>query len=80
MLPRHMQIIYLINWLHLEGVTKRGEISREKLASISLISEGAEKRVRMAHLAFVEVRMSSTGALALHTELLKKTIFHDLAR
>jgi starch phosphorylase len=78
LLPRHLQIIYLINWLHLEEVTRRGEISREKLASVSLISEGAEKRVRMAHLSFVGSH-SVNGVSALHTELLRKTIFHDLS-
>ncbi len=78
LLPRHIQIIYLINWLHLEEVTRRGEISREKLASVSLISEGTEKRVRMAHLAFVGSH-SVNGVSALHTELLRKTIFHDLS-
>jgi starch phosphorylase len=78
LLPRHLQIIYLINWLHLEEVTRRGEISREKLASVSLISEGTEKRVRMAHLAFVGSH-SVNGVSALHTELLRKTIFHDLS-
>jgi starch phosphorylase len=78
LLPRHLQIIYLINWLHLEEVTRHGEISREKLASVSLISEGAEKRVRMAHLAFVGSH-SVNGVSALHTELLRKTIFRDLS-
>jgi starch phosphorylase len=78
LLPRHLQIIYLVNWLHLEEVTHRGEISREKLASVSLISEGAEKRVRMAHLAFVGSH-SVNGVSALHTDLLRKTIFHDLS-
>lgn len=78
LLPRHLQIIYLINWLHLEEVTRRGEISREKLASVSLISEGTEKRVRMAHLAFVGSH-SVNGVSALHTDLLRKTIFHDLS-
>ncbi|HEY4141885.1 MAG TPA: glycogen/starch/alpha-glucan phosphorylase [Pseudolabrys sp.] len=78
LLPRHLQIIYLINWLHLEEAGKHGEISRETLSSISMISEGAEKRVRMAHLAFVGSHVVN-GVSALHTELLKKTIFHDLA-
>lgn len=78
LLPRHLQIIYLINWLHLEEVTRHGEISREKLASVSLISEGAEKRVRMAHLAFIGSH-SVNGVSALHTELLRKTIFRDLS-
>ena len=78
LLPRHLQIIYLINWLHLKDAGEHGELSHEKLSSISLISEGAEKRVRMAHLAFVGSHVVN-GVSALHTELLKKTIFHDLA-
>jgi starch phosphorylase len=78
LLPRHLQIIYLINWLHLEEVGRRGEITREKLSSVSLISEGAEKRVRMAHLAFVGSH-SVNGVSALHSDLLRKTIFHNLS-
>jgi starch phosphorylase len=29
LLPRHMQIIYLINWLHLEALAKEGIISAD---------------------------------------------------
>ncbi len=78
LLPRHLQIIYLINWIHLEEVERRGNTSREILSSVSLVSEGGEKRVRMAHLAFVGSH-SVNGVSALHTELLRKTIFHDLS-
>ena len=35
LLPRHMQIIYLINWMHLEEQGKQGRGSAEKLAAVS---------------------------------------------
>src|SRR5262249_16075129 len=51
--PRHMQIIYLINWQHLKDVAERAKIDPALAASLSLIAEGDDKRVRMAQLAFV---------------------------
>ena len=43
LLPRHMQIIYLINWMHLEEQAKHGRQgpadAAAYLASISLIDE-----------------------------------------
>jgi starch phosphorylase len=79
LLPRHMQIIYLINKLHLDDAVALGLNEPELLASISLIQEGHEKRVRMGHLAFVGSH-NINGVSALHTDLLEKTVFHDLNR
>ncbi len=78
LLPRHMQIIYLINWLHLQDVAKRGKNDHNFLSSVSLIHENGGKRVRMAHLAFLGSR-TVNGVSALHTDLLRRTVFHDLA-
>jgi starch phosphorylase len=78
LLPRHLQIIYLINWLHLEEVERRGSTSAEFHSAVSLIDESEEKRVRMAHLAFIGCHCVN-GVSALHTELLLKNVFHDLA-
>ncbi|MCK9916133.1 glycogen/starch/alpha-glucan phosphorylase [Microbacteriaceae bacterium K1510] len=78
LLPRHLQIIYLINWLHLQETGKRGLTDPNFLAAVSLIQENGEKRVRMAHLAFLG-SASVNGVSALHTDLLRKTVFHDLA-
>ncbi len=77
LLPRHMQIIYLINKLHLEEAVAKGIIDSKMLASISLIQEGQEKRVRMGHLAFVGAHKIN-GVSALHTELMRQTVFRDL--
>ena len=77
LLPRHMQIIFLINHKHLKRVPETMR-SEAQLASVSLIEEGDQKRVRMGHLAFIGSRRVN-GVSALHTDLMKKTIFSDLA-
>lgn len=76
-LPRHMQIIYLINWMHLEEQGKQGRGTAEQLASVSLIDESHGKRVRMGHLAFLGARRVN-GVSALHTDLMRSTVFKDL--
>ncbi|UHC15099.1 glycogen/starch/alpha-glucan phosphorylase [Methylobacterium currus] len=76
LLPRHMQIIYLINWMHLEEVSKHGA-SVAQLAEVSLIDESHGKRVRMGHLAFLGARRVN-GVSALHTELMRQTVFAPL--
>jgi starch phosphorylase len=76
-LPRHMQIIYLINWMHLEEQGKQGRGSAEKLAAVSLIDESHGKRVRMGHLAFLGARRVN-GVSALHTDLMRSTVFKEL--
>jgi starch phosphorylase len=78
-LPRHLQIIYLINWHHLEDATRRGLTDPEFIANISLIDEGGDRSIRMAHLAFIGSHHVN-GVSALHTDLLKATVFHNLAR
>ena len=78
LLPRHLQIIYLINWLHLQKVSRSGRTDPDFLASVSLIEETGDKRVRMAHLAFLGSR-TVNGVSALHTDLLRQTVFHDLS-
>jgi starch phosphorylase len=79
LLPRHMQIIFLINSLHLKTAAEHGFTNPDFIAGISLIDERGQRRVRMAHLAFVGSHHVN-GVSALHTELLRKTIFHDLLK
>jgi starch phosphorylase len=79
MLPRHMQIIYVINKLHLDGAVTNGLADPETLAAISLIQEGEDKRARMGHLAFVGSHKTN-GVSALHTTLMRQTVFRDLDR
>ncbi len=77
LLPRHMQIIYLINGLHLDHLRRDGMHDPGKLASLSLIDEHHGRHVRMGHLAFLGSHKVN-GVSQLHSELLKKTVFHDL--
>jgi starch phosphorylase len=77
LLPRHMQIIYLINAAHLEGARKRGLTDPGVMASISLIDEHGGRRVRMGSLAYVGSHKVN-GVSALHTNLMKETVFRDL--
>jgi glycogen phosphorylase len=79
LLPRHMQIIYGINKLHLDEAAARGLNDTGIQASISLIQEGDDRRVRMGHLAFVGSHKIN-GVSALHTGLLEQTVFRDLDR
>jgi starch phosphorylase len=77
LLPRHMQIIYLINAAHLDGARKSGHSDPGLLSSVSLIDEHAGRRVRMGNLAFIGSHKIN-GVSALHTDLMRKTVFHDL--
>ena len=77
LLPRHMQIIYLINWMHLEEQGKHGRHDAAHLATVSLIDESHGRRVRMGHLAFHGARRVN-GVSALHTDLMRSTVFKDL--
>ena len=77
LLPRHMQIIYLINALHLDALKKRGEADGGLLSSLSIIDEQGGRRVRMGHLAYLGSHRVN-GVSALHSDLMKVTVFHDL--
>ena len=79
LLPRHMEIIYEINRRFLDDVAQRYPGDTDLLGRMSLIAEGAEKRVRMAHLAIVGSH-SVNGVAVLHTEILKTRLFADFNR
>ena len=79
LLPRHLEIIFEINQRFLRQVQIRYPFDGEKLARMSLIEEGAEKKVRMAHLAVVGSH-SVNGVAALHTELLRRDVLPDFAQ
>ena len=76
LLPRHMQLVYAINAKLLREAKAKGA-DEAAIKAISLIDEGGERRVRMANLAFAGSH-SVNGVAALHTELMKQTVFRDL--
>ena len=77
LLPRHMQIIYAINAKILLEARKLPDYSDQQVRNISLIDESGDRRVRMGNLAFVGSH-SINGVSALHTDLMKITVFADL--
>jgi len=78
MLPRQLEIIYEINRRLLDEVRSRFPGHEEIVQSVSLIEEGAGRKIRMANLAIVGSH-STNGVAALHSELLRKTTVKDLA-
>jgi len=75
-LPRHLEIIYEINQRFLDEVRMRFFGDEQRLMRMSLIAEGPERRVRMAHLAAVG-SFAINGVAALHSDLLKQTVMRD---
>ena len=78
LLPRHLQIVYEINARFLRDVALRYPLDGDRLARMSIIEEGREESVRMAHLAIVG-SCSVNGVAALHTRLLKEKVLRDFA-
>ena len=79
LLPRHMQIIYEINARLLKSARVEHKMTDAEIRNVSLIDETGERRVRMGNLAFVGAH-SINGVAAMHSELLKETLFKDLHR
>ena len=78
LLPRHLEIIYEINRRFLDEVRLRYPGDEGRVQRVSLIDEGSERKVRMAHLAIVGSH-STNGVAAIHTKLLRTTTVKDLA-
>ncbi len=78
LLPRHLELIYQVNFFFLEDLRKQGE-PEDVIARLSLIEEGPIKRARMANLAILG-STKVNGVSAIHTEIIKKTIFADFHR
>jgi starch phosphorylase len=78
-LPRHLQIIYEINHRFMKDVMHHYPGDPALWQRMSLIEETRGKRVRMAHLAIVGSHKVN-GVAAIHTQLMKETIFADFHR
>jgi glycogen phosphorylase len=77
LLPRHMQIIYAINAKLITEVRARPGVDEAFVGAVSLIDEHNGRRVRMGNLAFVGSHKVN-GVSALHTSLMRETVFRDL--
>jgi starch phosphorylase len=79
LLPRHLEINYKINheFLHMLNHHFPGDV--DLLKRVSIIDESHGRRVSMAHLAVIGCH-TVNGVAALHSELLKNTLFADFDR
>jgi starch phosphorylase len=78
LLPRHLEIIFKINWHLLDQARTRFPGDEGRLQRVSLLEEGAQRKIRMANLAIVGSH-STNGVAAIHTGLLRTTTVKDLA-
>ncbi|TRY58456.1 hypothetical protein DNTS_002074 [Danionella cerebrum] len=72
LLPRHLEIIYEINRRHLERVSSLYPGDVDRLRRMSLIEEGPQKRVNMAHMCIVGSH-AVNGVARIHSDILKAT-------
>jgi glycogen phosphorylase len=78
MLPRHLEIILEINRRLLDEVRTRFPGDDGRIQRVSLVEEGAERKIRMANLAIVGSH-STNGVAAIHSQLLRTVTVKDLA-
>ena len=76
LLPRHLQIIYEINRRFLQNIQADVGDDRGKIGRLSIIGEGEDPVVHMASLGIVGSHKIN-GVAALHSDLIKKTLFRD---
>ena len=76
LLPRHLLIIYEINRRFLREVSVRYLGNEYKMNRMSLIEEGPEKQIRMAHLAIIGSH-AVNGVAELHTRLRREKELKD---
>uniref|UniRef100_A0A8C1KXG4 Alpha-1,4 glucan phosphorylase n=1 Tax=Cyprinus carpio TaxID=7962 RepID=A0A8C1KXG4_CYPCA len=73
LLPRHLEIIYEINRRHMERVSSLYPGDVDRMRRMSLIEEGGQKRVNMAHLCIVGSH-AVNGVARIHSDILKATV------
>jgi starch phosphorylase len=78
LLPRHLQIIYLINRDFLQSVETRYPGDHDRRRSLSIIDDGGDRRVRMAHLAIIGSHRVN-GVAQLHSDLMRMHVFSGFA-
>ena len=78
LLPRHLEIIYLINRDFLQEVESRYPEDPERQRAVSIIDDQADRRVRMAHLAIIGSHRIN-GVAQLHSNLMRQHVFREFA-
>jgi starch phosphorylase len=78
LLPRLLEIIYEINRRMLKDVGTRFASDNGRIERMSIIEEGATRKIRMANLAITGSH-STNGVAAIHSELLRTMTVKDFA-
>uniref|UniRef100_A0A8C3AG01 Alpha-1,4 glucan phosphorylase n=1 Tax=Cyclopterus lumpus TaxID=8103 RepID=A0A8C3AG01_CYCLU len=78
LLPRHLQIIYHINQVHLDRIAALFPKDMERLRKMSLIEEDGCKRVNMAHLCIVGSH-AVNGVAEIHSNIIKTDVFRNFS-
>lgn len=77
LLPRHLELIYLINHVFIEELKMTNPfISNEAISKMSIIEESNPKQIRMANLSII-CSHKVNGVAAIHSGLLKTHLFSD---
>lgn len=76
LLPRHLEIIFEINRRFLDEIRLKYPNRDDLLSKLSIIEEGAQKKVRMAHLAIIGSHKVN-GVAELHSSILKESLFKE---
>jgi len=76
LLPRHMEIIYLINHYFMLDVQTSFPGDLDRMKRMSIIAEDNIKRVRMSHLAVVGSH-AVNGVAEIHSNIIRNTMFKD---
>ena len=79
LLPRHLEIIYEINWRFLQQLRLRYPGDDKILRRLSIIDEEGSKSVRMAHLATIGAHHIN-GVATLHSDLIKRQLLPEFAK
>jgi starch phosphorylase len=79
LLPRHLEIIFEINARFLRAVHTRWPGDLARLGRMSIIEEGPQQQVRMAHLATVGSK-SINGVAKLHSDLVQRELLADFCQ
>ncbi|XP_033734012.1 glycogen phosphorylase, muscle form-like [Pecten maximus] len=76
LLPRHLEIIYLINHNFMQEVGKSFPDDFDRMRRMSIVEESGEKKINMAHLAIVGSH-AINGVAAIHSNIIKNDTFKD---
>ena len=76
LLPRHLEIIHEINRRFIQKVRISHPGDEDLVQRVSMVEDGPDPQIRMPYLSIIGSH-AVNGVAALHTKLLKDTVFRD---